>query len=356
MRTRWFILPAILLVATAGVRAADPEAGQTRYPSLKLGGFSDFNFFVSEEDDAGGTRSGFKEGQFILHFVSEISERFDFFAETSLTARRDLEFKAEVERAIVKYSHNDALKISFGRYHTPINWWNHAFHHGQWLQTTVSRPEMTRFGGEFIPVHFVGGMAQGNIPSGPHNLNYTAGVGNGRGDPISAGGDAGDANNSRAVFVKLASKPDYLYGLEFGGAYYVDKITQASLPEEFDEWIGSLYAVLHRETPEVIVEYAHIDREGEASGSSFTSNAYYVQVAYRLPFWQSRWKPYARYEKINVGSGEPVFVTQTDRDGYLVGVRLDFSAPVAVKLEYRHQRSNEDPYVDAVFTQIAFAF
>ncbi len=113
---------------------------------------------------------------------------------------------------------------------------------------------------------------------------------------------------------------------------------------------------MHRETPEVIVEYAHIDREGEDSGSSFTSNAYYVQVAYRLPFWQSRWKPYARYEKINVGSGEPVFVTQTDRDGYLVGVRLDFSAPVAAKLEYRHQRSNEDPYVDAVFTQVAFAF
>ena len=356
MRTRWPILAAVLLLATVGVRAADPQAGQTRYPSLKIGGFSDFNFFVSEEDDAGGTRSGFKEGQFVLHFVSELSERFDFFAETSLSARRGQDFKAALERGIIKYSHNDFFKISFGRYHTPINYWNTAFHHGQWLQTTVSRPEMTRFGGEFIPVHFVGGMAQGNIPSGQHKLNYTAGVGNGRSDPISGGGDAGDVNNGRAVIVKLASKPDYLYGLEFGAAYYVDKITQASLPEEFDEWIGSLYAVLHRETPEVIIEYSHIDREGEVSGASFASNAYYVQVAYRLPHWKSRLKPYARYEAINLASGEPVFVTQMDRNGFLVGVRLDFSAPVAVKLEYRHQRTNEDPYVDSVFTQIAFAF
>ena len=356
VRFRWPILAAFLLVASAAVLAADASGGAKRYPSLKLGGFTDFSFFAAEEDDAGGTRSGFKEGQFILHFVSEVGERWDFFAETSLSARRGQDFKAALERGIIKYSHNDALKISFGRYHTPINWWNDSFHHGQWLQTTVDRPEMTRFGGEFIPVHFVGGMVQGNIPSGQHNLKYRAGIGNGRSDPISGGGDAGDVNNSRALFVTLASRPGYLYGLEFGAAYYVDKITQASLTEEFDEWIGSLFAVLNRETPEVIIEYAHIDRKGEDTGSSFTSNAYYVQVAQRLPFWHSRLKPYVRYEKINVGTGEPVFVTQMDREGFLVGARLDFSAPVAVKLEYRHQRTNEDPYVDALVTQISLAF
>ena len=51
-----------------------------------------------------------------------------------------------------------------------------------------------------------------------------------------------------------------------------------------------------------------------------------------------------------------MFVTQMDREGFLVGARLDFSAPVAVKLEYRHQRTNEDPYVDALVTQISLAF
>ena len=71
--------------------------------------------------------------------------------------------------------------MSFGRYHTPINWWNTAFHHGQWLQTTISRPEMTQFGGRFIPVHFVGALVEGNAPAAGWNVNYQAGIGNGLG-------------------------------------------------------------------------------------------------------------------------------------------------------------------------------
>ena len=39
------------------------------------------------------------------------------------------------------FDKSDRLKVSFGRYHTPINYWNTAFHHGQWLQTTISRPD-----------------------------------------------------------------------------------------------------------------------------------------------------------------------------------------------------------------------
>jgi hypothetical protein len=354
MRIRWLVVVG-LLASCFAVQAEEPEGKQPKYPSLKIGGFSDFNFFASEEDEGDSGSSGFKEGQFILHFVSVLSERIDFFAEVSLTTRDASDYNIELERGIIKYSHNDAFKISFGRYHTPVNWWNAAFHHGQWLQTTVGRPEMTRFGGEFIPVHFVGAMAEGAIASGRHNLGYAAGLGNGRDEDIDEASDSGDPNNNRATMVKLFSKPDYAYGLEFGGAYYIDKISPVDM-EEFDESIGSLYIVWHRETPEVIAEYAHMEREGEDSGDSFTSDAYYLQVAYRLPVWKSRLKPYFRYEEIDVANGEPVFTRQTDRDGYLAGVRIDVAALLAVKVEYRHQRSNKDPYVDAVYTQAAFVF
>ena len=87
----------------------------------------------------------------------------------------------EVERLVVRYDANDRFKVSFGRYHTPINYWNTAFHHGQWLQTTISRPEMTQFGGSFIPVHFIGTLVEGEVPAGGLNLNYNGGIGNGRG-------------------------------------------------------------------------------------------------------------------------------------------------------------------------------
>src|ERR1700704_1973404 len=87
------------------------------------------------------------------------------------------------------FDQSDQLKVSFGRYHTPVNYWNNTFHHGSWLQTTISRPEMAQFGGAFIPVHFVGALAEGVLPAGGLNLNYNVGIGNGRGGVISRGGD-----------------------------------------------------------------------------------------------------------------------------------------------------------------------
>src|SRR5207253_7321460 len=163
----------------------------------------DFNFAATDQH---GAKSGFNEGQFILHLSSALSSKVSYFGELSFTARADAGmgsppapgFNVEVERSIIRFDQSDKLKISFGRYHTPINYWNTAFHHGQWLQTTVNRPEMTQFGGKFIPVHFVGALVEGALPSGGLNLHYNVGVGNGRGSVISRGGDAGDINNHRA--------------------------------------------------------------------------------------------------------------------------------------------------------------
>jgi hypothetical protein len=154
-------------------QAPVPEEAQPVYPALKIAGFADFNFSASNlHGPSGGfspqtllgAHSGFDEGQFVLHMSSALSPKVSVFGELSLTARTDAGagappapgFNAEVERVIIRYDRNDYFRVSFGRYHTPINYWNTAFHHGQWLQTTISRPEMTQFGGSFIPVHFWG--------------------------------------------------------------------------------------------------------------------------------------------------------------------------------------------------------
>src|SRR5207248_2335845 len=123
------------------------DAAQPSYPSLKINGFSDIDFSATNlhAPAAGfggatllGTHSGFSEGQFALHFSSALSSKVSVFGELSLTARADAGtsvngspaapgFNPEVERIIVRYDVNDYFKISFGRYHTPINYWNTAF-------------------------------------------------------------------------------------------------------------------------------------------------------------------------------------------------------------------------------------
>jgi hypothetical protein len=328
-------------------------------PAMKLSGFSDFNFSAT---DAQGSRSGFNEGQFAAHLTSVLSPRVTVFGELSLTARADAGtgtppatgFNPEVERLLIRFDKSDRFKVSFGRYHTPINWWNTAFHHGQWLQTTVSRPEMTQFGGRFIPVHFVGGLIEGRLPAKGLDLNYNVGIGNGRGSVLSRGGDAGDNNNYRAWLVNLFVKPASLYGLQAGGSVYRDRITLAS--RSFDEWTTSGHLVWSREDPEFIAEVANVHHRELGGQASFDSQAYYIQLGYRLPFWEHRSKPYYRFEYIHIPRGDPVFAGVSGLAGSTAGLRYDVTSFAALKVEYRHQRRLGLPRLNGGFLQTSFTF
>ncbi|MGH9792338.1 MAG: hypothetical protein ACRD5W_14105, partial [Candidatus Acidiferrales bacterium] len=209
--------------------AAVPQqlaASEEVFPNLEFRGFANADFSATNQS---GTTSGFNLGQFVLHLTSPLSRKVSVIGEISFSAR-PTGFATEIERSVIRFDHNDHFKLSFGRYHTPINYWNTAYHHGLWLQSTVSRPEMTQFGGNFIPVHFIGLLAEGSIPSGGVGLNYNVGLGNGRGEIISRGGDAGDNNNKRAWLFNIFSRPTRLYGLQIGASVYGDKISTPLTP------------------------------------------------------------------------------------------------------------------------------
>ena len=339
-----------------------PPPGVTEYPSLHLSGFADIDF--ADQKKAEGPR-GFSEGQFVLHVASALSPRANFFGELSFTPRADAGtgtqpatgFNAEVERMIIRFDQSDHFKVSFGRFHTPVNWWNTAFHHGQWLQTTISRPEMVMFGGKFIPVHFVGGLVEGSFAAGGLNVNYQAGVGNGRGTVISRAGDAGDNNARPAWVVNLFAKPDALFGLQLGGSVYLDRVTPTA-GAEFNERITAAHVVWQREDPEVIAEIAHVRHEQVGGGAPSTSNlGYYVQTAYRLPWFDRTWKPYYRFEHLDIDAADQVFAGVLNLNGSTIGVRYDISMYAAIKTEVRVRRRAADlPRSNGAFMQIAFTF
>src|SRR6266852_1561407 len=62
------------------------------------------------------------------------AEEHASMGEVSFTAQ-PTGYDLSVERTIIRYDYNDYFKLSFGKYHTPIGYWNAAFHHGAWLQT-----------------------------------------------------------------------------------------------------------------------------------------------------------------------------------------------------------------------------
>ena len=337
-----------------------PTGGAASTPNLRIAGFSDLDFGATNQR---GSKSGFSEGQFILHLSSALSSRVSYFGELSLTARTDAGtgtppatgFNVEVERSIIRFDQSDKLKISFGRYHTPINYWNTEFHHGSWLQTSIARPEMTQFGGSFIPVHFIGGLVEGALPAGGLNLNYNAGIGNGRGSVIYRGGDFGDANNNRAWLVNLFVKPDALYGLQVGGSVYRDKITLA--PANYGEWITSGHLVWARENPEVIAEVANVRHAGVGAFKGVSNSiAYYTQVGYRLPWFERLWKPYYRFEYIHVPKSDFVFRLVPSVNTSILGMRYDVAPFAAIKLEYRSLARPGQPRISGAFAQTSFTF
>ena len=335
--------------------------GERDSPSLRISGFGDINYAHTKTIE--GAR-GFSLGQFALHLASELSSRVTVFGELSFSARTDAGtgtppapgFNAEIERLIVRFDHSDKLKVSFGRYHTPINWWNTAYHHGYWLQTTIVRPEMIQFGGRFLPIHFVGGLVEGTVPAGGWNVSYKGGVGNGRNSVISRAGDAGDVNGNRAWLVNGYAKPDKLYGLEFGGSAYGDLVTLAD-GRKFNEQIVGAHAVWNKEDPEIIAEFAAVRHEESGGGTPTWSQAFYVLGAYRLKGAAHQWKPYVRFEHIGIDDDDVVFETVPRLDGVTTGVRYDFSLFAAAKIEYRTwTRGAGSTRNHGAFFQLSFTF
>lgn len=341
--------------APAPEPASPPEVV---YPVFKIGGFHDLSYFAGRRTSP----RGFAMGQFVLHTNSLMSPHIQFFSEVSFSPRPDAGlgtpaapgYNVDIERAILRYDHSDLFRFSAGRYHTPVNWWNTAYHHGQWLQTTVSRPEMVRFGGQFIPVHFVGGLVEGLAQFREFGLSYKAGLGNGRASAVSRAGDFGDNNGATARLLNLSLRPERLYGLQVGGALYRDTITLAD-GQRFDENLTSAHVVLETETPEVIAEFARSTQRG-AGGSRSSSEAYYLQVAYRLPILDKKFKPYYRYERVRVPASSVVFRETPSLRGGLVGVRWDFSDFAAFKLEYRNLDRAFNADSRGFATQLSFMF
>ncbi len=356
-----------LIAAAAGLTVAVPARAQDhplppagQYPSLKISGFGDINFGRTSND---ADTKGFTLGQLALHMISQLSPRVTFFGEISFSPRTDAGtgspaatgFNVEVERMILRFDHSDRLKVSFGRYHTPINYWNTAFHHGAWLQTTITRPEMTRFGSQFLPVHFIGGLVEGSVPAAGWNLNYKAGLGNGRSAVISRAGDAGDANEKPAWLANLSAKPDRVYGLEFGAAVYGDSVER--LDRTFDEQIVAGHFVWHKEAPEVIAEVAAVRHRDPDTSLVTWNQAFYVQVAWRLPGTGAAWKPYFRFEHVGIDEADLVFNNVPLLDMATLGARYDLSSFAAIKGEYRTRRRGAgSPRDHGGHLQLSFTF
>jgi hypothetical protein len=142
----------------------------------------------------------------------------------------------------------------------------------------------------------------------------------------------------------------------------LDRLHQAGIKVILGTPTYSIPTWLYKEHPEILAEYATVHHRDLATSQTFNTTSYYVQVAYRLPWEASKWKPYYRFEYIHRPRAEPVWDFSTtpsvvDLVGSLVGVRYDITNFAAFKGEYRRaRRAVNEPNVNGAFFQTAFTF
>ena len=333
---RLLLRGAALALALFPVQAVAQSAGVP----VRLMVFGDATFSETERDRI---TDGFSLGQVVGHMNASLSPRLLVFVEGTLTPTGGSPV-ATLERLIVRYDVNDWLKLSGGRYHNPVSYWNTAYHHGSWLQPSVARPHMVRFGTPLLPIHFNGVLAEGTIHSGPLLVGYEAGFGNGRQRNIAVPGDAGDDDGHLALLGGIRLRSLAVPGAEVGAHAYTDHARDV-FDEPVDERILSGHVALQRQV-ELIAEYVLIRHESEddaTGGDAFGTNAWYVHLGYRLPS-PAGLRPYVRYESIEPGDGDPVFDPpfapgpDIAYEAWIGGVRWDFSDYAALKAEYRDEQ------------------
>ena len=87
----------------------------------------------------------------------------------------------ELERLQLGFAPTASDKIWVGRFHTPLSYWNTAYHHGAYLQPSITRPGIAEYedGQGILPMHSTGILLSGSKELGQTRLNYELAVGAG---------------------------------------------------------------------------------------------------------------------------------------------------------------------------------
>ncbi len=311
-------------------------------------GFTDVVFSAS---DRTGDQSAFGLGQFVLHISSALADRWSFLGETVF--EYDSGFVVDVERVILTYRPNAHFQVGLGKHHTPIGYWNNAYHHGTLLQPTIQRPQMFLFEDEggVLPIHTTGVLVAGRDLTRAH-LGFDVMVGNGIGStPIS--------DNNPAKSVTLAVQSQITAAFRVGASFYHDAIAAGTvslgdppvpLPEGMTQRMVGGYAAYFAPTLEAAAEYQRVTNK-TAAGASTGTDAWYVYAGWRA----GKLVPYARYDDLAFDPADPYF-NPDDTRLTVLGTRYDFAATTAAKVEYRRRKTLTGGSGNELAAQVAIGF
>jgi hypothetical protein len=279
-------------------------------------------------------------------------------SEATLTALPRNTFNAKLERLLLTFAPSDRLHASVGRFHTGIGYYNAAYHHGAWFQTAVGRPLMAGIDGDIglLPIHTLGVSANGEIPSGSLGLRYIAELGSGRAGQSSAAvapQPGLNDNNSLSLNLGLIARPERFDGLQFGVSVYRDRLTLADTSKAaIHETIAAAHALYKTDAVELLGEAMLLRHHPQSATPSNDIRGYYAQASRRF----RAVRPYVRFDYVDVPRTNQLFGFLGRRTGPTFGIRYDFDALAALKVQASHLNQTTRPTMNRIDAQISFMF
>jgi len=272
--------------------------------------------------------------------TAQIGDHFQVLSETALGAREG-ESHFDQERLWGQWTVSDAFYAKLGVEHSPLARWNRRYHHGAWLEPTITRPLLAGWEGSadgILPLHNTGLELGGSTSCGAGRIEWFAGVHNGRGYDPAEKQRFSDKDDEKAFTAGASFAPASGEGPRFGLAAQYDTIpanpasADPLLQETQRQLVGTVWIEDDLGPLTALLELGLIEDDPRAGGESFTHEAGYLQIGWP----RGDWTPYARFDRRDMEQRDP-FYKQVDRDldkwQQVLGVRYDFAANAAIKLE-----------------------
>ena len=342
----------IALASVGAARASGQSDAMADMASrTNIHGFTDVSYLTGGANT--GRTSAFGVGQFDLYITSAVADRLSFLGETVFEYDdASDEFVVDVERVIAQYQLSDNLRLEAGKVHTPLGYWNNAYHHGFVMQPTIDRPQVVQFedDGGPLPIHTVGLQLSGRDLSSAH-LGFDLLVGN----PLGNRPTSDNRNGASSVTVALHTQ--VTPALRIGLSGYRDRVAAGSrtplgdtLTAPMTQTIGGAYVAYFSQRAETVVEGHEVSNQ-RAGGTTRSPN-WFAYAGVRVG---ARVVPYAMHEDVRMADADPYFASDRFRRETL-GIRYEYAASAVLKTELRSLDRRSADRATELGIQLGLAF
>lgn len=336
--------------------AALPACAQSA-PKLSYNLFGDVRYIAQDTARDPATPSGRSHaalGQLVFMAQGSLDDHWSAFAEAVLEYNPDIKTTGvDLERFYVEYQANDLFTAGLGKRHTPLGYWNNAFHHGNVFQPTINRPLLVEFedGGGLQPAHDTGLWFRGRAGEAGW-FGYDVMSSNGQ-----TGNQESDANAHKAFTAHVEGKgSQFALGLSFRSDLLAANADLNARPGTVTRdtdvtFAGADFRIDHPRF-KIIGEYMQI-KEKDSLGDA-TNNGWFIYAG--IPI--EAWTPYLLIQGAHIDPLSRVFSGfEESQKGQVAGIKYQFESSIVFKAEaHRTDLSASKRTERQIIFAVAFGF